>query len=357
MNLLSLYSGVGGIDLAAHWAGMNTVALCESDAWCRRVLARHWPDVPCFESDENVTRESIHERIDIIAGGPPCQPFSVAGKRGGVADPRHRWPQMARIVSELRPTWTCVENVAGFGDVAERLVRPDLEGLGYETIRVDIPAAAVGAPHERNRIFVVGYATSARLGRSEVAGTDRSDAGEIGSGSAESLRGRAGMADADRTIRNESESVAECSGSSVAGIARQRMADSDSAELGACEIKERLSRERTDGCGSTLADSDSLRQSQPQGLEHEQRRRTSDGSAHRHRSTFSGLGRDSYVVSDRLDSARWPAARGQEQHEWEPPRVTTERENRRRRLKALGNAVVPMQIYPILAAIYEWSHQ
>lgn len=317
MNLLSLYSGVGGIDLAAHWAGMRSVAFCESDAWCRKVLARHWPDVPIFESDEHVTRESIHERIDIIAGGPPCQPFSVAGKRGGVADPRHRWPQMARIVSELRPAWVCVENVAGFGEVAERLVRPDLEGIGYETIRVDIPAAAVGAPHERNRIFVVAYAN--RL-------------------------------PADESLSLSKRGVASLT------VACRRVADTDSAGLGkrrrAEPVRPQLdpAERSSDAVGN--ATSGRIRRWQEQGAA---RLAALPDEGNEQREALTGLGRDASRISDRLDSARWPASRGQEQHEWEPPRVTTERENRRRRLKALGNAVAPMQIYPILAAIYEWE--
>ena len=152
MNLLSLYSGVGGMDYGAHMAGIETVAMCEADPWNRSILNRHWPGVHVYESDEQITAESLRElgidRIDIVAGGPPCQPFSVAGKQEGTADPRHRWPQMARIIGELRPAFAVIENVAGFSDVAEQLVRADLESLGYRTVRFDLPAASVGAPHK-----------------------------------------------------------------------------------------------------------------------------------------------------------------------------------------------------------------
>src|SRR5207248_5374871 len=119
-----------------------------------------------FESDEDVSAESLLSsgvgEIDIIAGGPPCQPFSVAGKQAGVADPRHRWPQMARIVAELHPAWVVVENVGGFLDVAKPLVLPDLERLGYDAWAIQIPAAAVGAPHGRARIFIVAYSADER---------------------------------------------------------------------------------------------------------------------------------------------------------------------------------------------------
>lgn len=128
-RLLSMYSGIGGIDLAAHHAGIETVAFCEMDAFCQSILRRHWPGVPIIERDTDVTAETLRQLgigggyVDIVAGGPPCQPFSVAGRRDGTADERHRWPEMARVVDEVRPAFVLVENVAGFSEVAEQLVR------------------------------------------------------------------------------------------------------------------------------------------------------------------------------------------------------------------------------------------
>jgi DNA (cytosine-5)-methyltransferase 1 len=318
--MLSLYSGIGGIDLAAHWAGIETLAFCESDQFCCSILSRHWPGVPCFESDELVSADRWNlGPVDIIAGGPPCQPFSVAGKREGVADPRHRWPQMARIVAELRPAWVVVENVAGFGDVAERLVRPDLEGLGYETIRFDIPAAAIGAPHERQRIFVVAYPDGAR--REEPR--SRSKFTQTESERARATVGRSGcVADSSRNGgRVESTET---------GTERERTRVRAESSVG---YSTREQRKRDRGAWG--------RRGEP-----------SDASK---RLTESLMGRIAARISDRLDSALWPAARGQQQHDWEPPRVTTDREHRRKRLKALGNACVPYQVYPIFAAIVAMS--
>jgi hypothetical protein len=179
-----LYTGVGGAALAAHIAGIEPVAFCEQDAYCRRVLARHWPAVPCFESDEEVSRDAFRQRgipiPTIVSGGPPCQGFSVAGKRKGAEDPRNRWPVMRRIVAELRPAWVCVENVFGFLPYANGVVLPDLEALGYECLPPLVyPVSAFGAPHQRMRAFVVAHAEQREGGngyRADVFGGRAGDA-------------------------------------------------------------------------------------------------------------------------------------------------------------------------------------
>lgn len=162
MNHLSLFSGIGGIDLAAHWAGMTTVAFCERDAYCQRVLAKHWPSVPIINDIHHVTKQSLSElgveRIDIISGGFPCQPYSFAGKRRGNEDDRALWPQMLRVISEVRPRWVIGENVAGIIGMALDGVLASLEAEGYEARAVLLPACAVGAWHIRQRVFIVAHA-------------------------------------------------------------------------------------------------------------------------------------------------------------------------------------------------------
>lgn len=156
MRMLSLFSGIGGIDLAAQWAGIETVAFCEIDPYCQKVLKKHWPDVPIYSDIKELRGEDIGT-VDIVAGGFPCQPFSVAGKQRSKEDDRYLWPEMFRIIQETKPTWVVGENVPGIINLALDQVLSELESTGYETITFNIPACGVNAPHRRARIFIVGY--------------------------------------------------------------------------------------------------------------------------------------------------------------------------------------------------------
>lgn len=174
MRKLSLFSGIGGIDLAAHWAGMETVAFCEREPFPRRVLAHHWPGIPIYDDVCTLTKEVLEQdgiigpdrAIDIISAGYPCQPESVAGQRRGKEDDRWLWPHVARLLQEIRPPWFLGENVAGHISMGLDSVLSDLETLDYETQVFVIPACAVGAPHRRNRVFIV--ANSEREGREGI---------------------------------------------------------------------------------------------------------------------------------------------------------------------------------------------
>ena len=159
---LSLFSGIGGLDLAAEWAGFKTVGQCEYADYPYAVLQKHWPDVPRWRDIRTLTAEDFYAKtrlhtVDIISGGFPCQPFSVAGKQRGTADDRYLWPEMCRIVRELHPTWICGENVPNIKKLALDKVLADLEGEGYETATLHIPACGVGAWHRRERIAIMGY--------------------------------------------------------------------------------------------------------------------------------------------------------------------------------------------------------
>ena len=156
MRALSLFSGIGGDTLAAKAAGIETVAFCEKDIFCQKVLARHWPDVPIF-TDVYELRGDQFEGIDIVYGGFPCQPFSVAGKQKGKADARHLWPEVARLVGEIKPRWCFFENVPGILNIAGDDVCADLERLGYNVGIWNFEAAAVGANHRRARIAFVAH--------------------------------------------------------------------------------------------------------------------------------------------------------------------------------------------------------
>ena len=158
MKHLDLFSGIGGFALAARWAGIETVGFCEKDAFCGRVLRKHWPDIPLYKNiselnDERLKRDGI--KADIITGGFPCQPFSVAGKQRGEKDDRHLWPEMFRVVREHRPDWVVGENVTGFISMGIDQATSDLESGGYECRTFIIPAVAVDAPHKRERVWIV----------------------------------------------------------------------------------------------------------------------------------------------------------------------------------------------------------
>lgn len=162
----SLFSGIGGFDLGFERAGMRCAWQVEKDPYCLRVLAKHWPDVPRYEDIYDVGKHNL-EPVDIIAGGFPCQPHSLAGKRKGADDDRNLWPEYRRIVGEMQPAGVIGENVPGIRTTILDDILSDLEGLDYQVGTFVIPACAVGAPHIRERVFILAYAN--RLGHGQTA--------------------------------------------------------------------------------------------------------------------------------------------------------------------------------------------
>ena len=159
MNALSLFSGIGGLDIAAEWAGFKTVAFCEQNLFCKKVLAKHWPNVRIYDDVRTLPTNEL-PAVELVFGGYPCQPFSVAGRQKGHNDERHLWPAMFEIIKATRPAWVVAENVKGHITLGLDDVLRDLERAGYAARPFVIPACAVGANHTRERVFTVAYASS-----------------------------------------------------------------------------------------------------------------------------------------------------------------------------------------------------
>ena len=154
----SLFSGVGGIDLGFRWSSIDTVWQVEIDPWCRKVLAKNFPEVPLRLEDVKTCGKHNLTKVDIISGGFPCQDISVGGRRCGITTETRSglWFQFRRIIGELRPTWVFIENVAALRDKGADIVFEGLEALGYSYGSVVVGADILGAPHQRRRVFIVG---------------------------------------------------------------------------------------------------------------------------------------------------------------------------------------------------------
>lgn len=162
----SLFSGIGGFDLAAHWAGMENIFQVEKDRFCLSVLEKHFPKVDKYDEIRNFDGTTYQNDIDIISGGFPCQPFSHAGKKRGYTDDRYLWDEMFRVISTIQPEWVVAENVYGLisnqnGMVLEKVLT-DLESEGFEVQTFIIPACGKNAPHRRDRTWIVANSESNR---------------------------------------------------------------------------------------------------------------------------------------------------------------------------------------------------
>ena len=166
MNVLDLFSGIGGFSIGLERAGMQTVAFCEIDAHARKVLNKRWPSIPVFTDVTTLTKEQINDQIDVLAGGFPCQDISTAGRGAGLSGSRSGlWFEFHRLINEIRPRYAIIENVAalrrrGLGEVLRSLAE-----IGYDAEWHCIPASALGAPHQRDRIWIIAYLANTSSGR------------------------------------------------------------------------------------------------------------------------------------------------------------------------------------------------
>ena len=296
LRVLDLFSGIGGFSLGLErTGGFETVAFCEIEPFCQKVLAKHWPGVPCYDDVRTLTAASGIGAVDVICGGYPCQPFSTAGKRAGDKDDRHLWPEVRRLLDEFRPAWFIGENVAGHISLGLDEVLSDLEALNYTARPFVVPACAVDAPHRRDRVWIVSHANEG----CKSDGPVNAEASE--------LRGLAGVA---------SNGISKRSATGKAGKGRKATLRNINGD-----DKERQEQFGLGGDGSILADAAGQRQ-QGQGQ-----------SGKRGCAAQNGEGQANQPFAIRFNG-KWPV---------EPAvgRVAHGVSNRVDRLKALGNAVVP----------------
>jgi DNA (cytosine-5)-methyltransferase 1 len=217
MNHLDLCSGIGGWGLAARWAGLNTVGFAEIEPYACKVLAKQFPNITNYGDITKLDYEKIKE-ISIVTASLPCQPFSVAGKRGGKSDDRYLWDAYFEVIENIKPTWTVCENVTGLVSMGIEDLLSKMESQGYKIQTFIIPASGVGAPHRRDRVWIIAYSNSSRGRNSESRPCD----------------GRA---------KAESKTVQQVDGSPHAGNSQSVCkAVSDSNSI-------RLARRSNEGCG------------------------------------------------------------------------------------------------------------
>ena len=327
MDHVDLCSGIGGFALGFEWAGLSKpVLFCDIDPWCRKVLAKHWPNVPIAEDVKELANDPARlvPDCDILTAGYPCQPFSVAGKQRGTEDDRHIWPFISQIIAHKRPAWCVLENVYGHVALGLDEVLADLEAQDYATRAFIVPACAVNAPHRRDRLWIIAHTNS----QGEPDGTINEQ----------------------RMVGN---SGCVTKGQSRGGLSEERL---NSGAQGQWSVE----GHRLADTSEDVADSQRERQIQ---RKHEGRtrhkKRLSEGRGEDVADTDSERGRLRHTEwQDAEDAGQSP--RGQEHGGWdfEPPvgRVAHGIPGRVDRLKGLGNAIVPqiaMRIGQTIKAVHD----
>lgn len=324
---LSLFSGIGGLDLAAEAAGFITVGQCEWADYPQKILALHWPDVPKWRDIRTLTGDSFYAKtgrrtVDVISGGFPCQPFSVAGKQKGRDDDRYLWPEMLRVIRELKPRWVIGENVPGIIKIAAGQICEDLERAGFETVVFNFEAAAVGAWHRRARICFVAHAKRSAGGAdvSEGSDADRHHAGW--------KKGAGGLTSASApAIKKHFAANAKGNGAAL-NISIRSWRQKQTAD-DACRVY-------------TVCDAACQRQ----------QKRTKE-------QIQSGEPWPKFKRSNRRDAQPGMGGMVDGLPDWvdgEPigiPRLATNVPHRPDRIKGLGNSAVPRQFFPIFKGVYE----
>jgi DNA (cytosine-5)-methyltransferase 1 len=324
----SLFSGIGGFDLAAEWMGWENIFHCEWNKFGQQVLKHHFPKSISYE-DITKTNFIIHRgRIDILTGGFPCQPYSSAGKRLGKEDDRHLWPEMLRAIREIQPRWVVGENVRGLtnwnGGLVFDEVQSDLEAEGYEVTPFLLPACAVNAPHRRDRIWFVAYSVNNR---------HNTERGEISKEDGVSGINRQEMGSREFDGADISRDVANTNGN---GFNQCNGTNEINASEGWINALGNTNESNVDG---DVANTTNI--GREKALENGQVERGRFRKSYK-RGTWDSfpsvspicLGDDG--ISDRLDGITFPKWRNES-------------------IKAAGNAIVPQVVYQIFKAIQEYE--
>ena len=349
MRMLDLFSGIGGFALAASWIWgdeLEIVSFVEIDPFCQKVLKKHWSDVPIHSDIKDYKHDGT--TINLLTGGVPCQPASVAGKRKGKEDNRWLWPETFRVISEAKPTWCILENVGGLlalerGLVFENLLA-EMESQGYEVQSFIIPACAVNAPHRRDRVWIVAKSNGSRITQSglqptdlltesdcHAPNTDRNRLQEQRSEQQASGDRQFFQTSSDTKGRQPREQT-EQEGRKDIGGGNKDVADTDrfngdNAGYGSSEVSQ---FKETEICGGEF-----IADTTKQGLQGTISKGTVSGRCFAKCDNISGWQENWLEVATRLCGvdARVP--------------------NRVDRLKCLGNAIVPQVVVPIMQAIKE----
>jgi len=364
---LSLFSGIGGLDLAAERAGFRSVGQCEWADYQTKVLERHWPAVPRWRDIRTLTKESFYERtglrtVDLISGGFPCQPFSTAGMRRGCEDDRYLWPEMLRVIEELRPDWVVGENVAGIVNMALDTVLSDLESLGYACQAFIIPACAVDAPHRRDRCAIVAYSdchaggprrakTAGQQWQTGLADGSHDVAHTDGTGQQRRKQHRTpdtgGQEKPHRPTCKCGQNVGDSTSAGFqnrAGVPLGRSSQEPKPERPGGDVPDTNNRRGIMRRHGELPEAESLGR-----IRGDYGGRTPEYGGGERRTTQSGMGGGYDGLSSRMDGVRTGWADGSWEYGIE--RIARGVPERVNRLKCLGNAVVPAQFYPIFQAI------
>ncbi len=302
---LDLFSGIGGFSLAAERCGFRTIGFSEIDPYASAVFRKHWPNVPNYGDIRKIVGGGM--RVDLITGGFPCQPFSVAGERRGDSDERFLWPEIVRVMRELRPTFSLFENVSGLltidGGRTFNRILSDLVSVGYDCIWNLVPASAVGANHQRDRLWLIAYSNSARVRKQS-----------------------------ESKSRSESQAVAERNCQNVANTRRGTKGNTISGG------HDQGAQNQSSGCSEVLPDSESLQREAVQRNEQERILQTIPNS--------NGAGfqeSEQSIPSASQQSATQLCSNQREWWESEPNvgRMAHGIPKRVDRLRCLGNSIVP----------------
>lgn len=358
----SLFSGIGGIDLGMDMAGFECAWQVEIDDYCRQVLKEHWPEVPKYKDIYNVKGSEV-EAVDILCGGFPCQPVSVAGKRGGVDDERWLWDEFYRLICELRPRWVVAENVTGLfsansGRAFAGVLRDLAEG-GYDAVWDVYPAGGpggVGAPHRRERVFIVAHTNSSKqaeksrdLGKElKVSSVHRQDISTVVSGGS------------SKNVANTSDNGRKASdgrgGKQVRGKRATSKVSRKSDAVADTNSKSKYGK-------SNSKNNKEVTRHKRQKTRHTNRKSSGKNVANTKRIRQQGS-RSSRIWSSseaygkrETDNAFTIGVNNQWSVEPDVGRVANGVPRRVDRLRALGNGVVPQVAYKVARMIYEYTEK